>query len=49
MLSTCWECEQVIEIQTMNDHLIHECQHREKYKQCNKCNSVFLSEDFYGH
>lgn len=25
MLTTCWECEQVIEISTLNDHLMEEC------------------------
>lgn len=25
MLTTCWECEQVIEIQFMADHLVNEC------------------------
>lgn len=25
MLTTCWECEQVIEIQCMNEHLMEEC------------------------
>ena len=42
MLTPCWECEQVIEISSLNDHLIEECQHRHKYKQCDKCKSVFL-------
>jgi len=49
MLTTCWECEQVIEIFALNDHLIEECQSRDKYKPCNKCNSMFLNTDFYGH
>ena len=41
MLTTCWECEQVIEIQALNDHLLDECQNREKYKYCDKCGAVF--------
>ena len=49
MLTTCWECEQVIEISSLNEHLINECASRDKYKQCDKCDSVFLTNDFYGH
>ena len=49
MLTTCWECEQIIEISSLNDHLIDECASREKYKLCNKCNAVYQTTDFYGH
>lgn len=49
MLTTCWECEQVIEIQSLNDHLVDECASREKYKHCTKCQSVYPATDFYGH
>jgi len=49
MLTTCWECEQVIEISSLNEHLTDECQNRDKYKHCHKCNSVFLTTDFYAH
>lgn len=34
MLTTCWECEQVVEVSTLNEHLIEECQNSEKYKDC---------------
>ena len=34
MLTTCWECEQVVEVQALNEHLIEECQNAEKYKEC---------------
>lgn len=49
MLTTCWECEQVIEISGMNEHLIEECQNSDKYKQCHECKVVLLREEFPGH
>lgn len=32
MLTTCWECEQVIEIKQLEEHLLEECPHKQKYK-----------------
>ena len=49
MLTTCWECEQVIETSALTEHLVEECQSREKYMFCEKCKTVLLKEDFYGH
>ena len=49
MLTTCWECEQVIETSALTEHLVDECQSREKYMFCDKCRTVLLKEDFYGH
>ena len=42
MLTCCWECEQVIEVQHIEEHLLEECQHMDKYKFCPKCKSVLL-------
>ena len=49
MLTNCWECEQVIEVQNIEEHLLEECQHMEKYKFCPKCKSVLLVDEFDGH
>ena len=49
MLMQCWECEQVIEIAGLNEHLRTECQNRAKYQHCDKCDQVLLKEDFFGH
>lgn len=49
MLTCCWECEQVIEVQHIEEHLLEECQHMEKYKFCPKCKSVLLVDEFDGH
>ena len=32
MLTTCWECEQVIETHALSEHLVQECQNADKYK-----------------
>jgi centrosomal protein CEP104 len=31
VLCSCWECEQVIEIESLQDHLLEECQNAAKY------------------
>ena len=49
MLTTCWECEQVVEVPVLNEHLIEECQNSDKYRECNKCVTVLLKDDFPGH
>ena len=37
MLTTCWECEQVVEIKQIEDHLLHECRNKDRYSFCDKC------------
>lgn len=49
MLTCCWECEQVIEVKQIEEHLLEECQAMAKYKFCPKCRSVLLSEEFADH
>ena len=49
MLTTCWECEQVIEIQQMQDHLVDECQNSDRYKYHDTCKQVYVNEEFNGH
>lgn len=49
MLVSCWECNQVIEIASLDEHLLEECDNREDYKLCSKCKSVFRLEEFNGH
>ena len=49
MLTLCWECDQVIEIKQIEDHLLEECNHKDKYKYCSKCRSVLLKDEFEGH
>ena len=49
MLAQCWECGQVIEISTLNDHLLEECERSEDYKLCTKCKGVFRLDEFNNH
>ena len=49
MLTTCWECDQVIEIKQVEEHLLEECNQMHKYKYHNTCKAVLLQEEFNGH
>lgn len=49
MLTCCWECEQVIEIKQIEEHLLEECVNMAKYKYCPKCKAVLLAEEFGDH
>ena len=37
MLSSCKQCEQVIEIPTLNEHLMHECEIKGTHEECPRC------------
>ena len=37
MLGTCDLCQQIIELSTMNFHLMEECKFKGEMKQCQKC------------
>mmetsp|Transcript_11417 Transcript_11417/g.19279 ORF Transcript_11417/g.19279 Transcript_11417/m.19279 type:complete len:106 (+) Transcript_11417:2403-2720(+) len=49
MLTQCWECENVIEIQSIEEHLLQDCPQSHKYKFCQKCMTVYLQEEFDDH
>jgi len=49
MLIACWECEQVIEIAGLQDHLVEECERQEDYRLCSKCKSAYHVEEFNSH
>jgi len=38
MLTSCKLCEQVIEIATLHEHILNECESEIKHKLCLKCN-----------
>jgi hypothetical protein len=40
MLIQCWECEQIMDIASLDQHFLEECTRSENYKLCNKCKSV---------
>lgn len=37
MLVRCSECSQVVEVSTLSEHLVMECEHRELFIQCAPC------------
>ena len=45
MLTTCWECEQVIEIRQVEEHLLEECPNKDRYRFCGKCRQVLLAAE----
>ena len=40
MLMQCNNCKQIIEISNLNNHLLNECDFKDKYIKCNKCKQV---------
>lgn len=49
MLVRCKECSQVIEVATLTEHLVMECEHRENYTQCSQCTEAVRLEDYENH
>ena len=40
---------QVVEISSLSDHLLNECDVKANYTQCNKCGIAVLKTDFQQH
>merc|ERR1712129_178551 len=49
MLTSCKLCEQVIEIATLHEHILTECESGIKHQLCPKCNVPFPVQEFRGH
>ncbi|XP_015235681.1 PREDICTED: centrosomal protein of 104 kDa [Cyprinodon variegatus] len=49
MLRRCDECRQVVEIASLTEHLLRECENRSKFSQCPRCSEAVLSEDLSRH
>lgn len=49
MLSICKECGQVIELATLNDHLLHECAKKVRYEECPDCHFAMLPRELEKH
>lgn len=49
MLTRCTECSQIIEVATLNDHLISECEKRENFNQCASCLDAVMLSDYETH
>ena len=49
MLMQCTYCKQIIEISNLNNHLLNECDFKDKFIKCNKCKQVVEKETFNEH
>uniref|UniRef100_A0A3Q4N8I3 Centrosomal protein of 104 kDa n=1 Tax=Neolamprologus brichardi TaxID=32507 RepID=A0A3Q4N8I3_NEOBR len=49
MLRRCDECRQVVEIASLTEHLLGECENRSKFSQCPLCSEAVASEDLVHH
>jgi len=49
MLTSCAQCEQVIEIPTINEHLLEECEVQGTYKQCKNCKEPIAVNVYDSH
>lgn len=49
MLTNCNACGQIIEVSSLNNHLIKECVQKENYKQCKRCHESILVSEFELH
>lgn len=49
MLVRCKECSQVVEVSCLVEHLLTECENRQKYMQCSQCTEAVKIDDFQVH
>ncbi|XP_040009939.1 centrosomal protein of 104 kDa [Xiphias gladius] len=49
MLRRCDECRQVVEIASLTEHLLGECENRPKFSQCPRCLEAVATEDLTRH
>ncbi|XP_019126423.1 centrosomal protein of 104 kDa isoform X1 [Larimichthys crocea] len=49
MLRRCDECRQVVEIASLTEHLLGECENRSKFSQCPGCSEAVATEDLTEH
>ncbi|CAI2384678.1 unnamed protein product [Moneuplotes crassus] len=49
MLTTCFMCEQVIEIGDFNNHLLNECEKKDEFYQCTRCKQAVFKKGLEQH
>jgi len=49
MLSACSACGQVVEISSLNDHLLTECEKKPAFRACPRCREAIKAPDFKAH
>ena len=49
MLTSCSRCQQIIEVATLNDHLLNECSQKSNHQQCGRCGEAIASKFYKMH
>ena len=49
MLILCTECQQIIEISKLHNHLLTECSSKSKYKECSICKHAIQTQNMSSH
>ncbi|GBG27244.1 Centrosomal protein of 104 kDa [Hondaea fermentalgiana] len=49
MLTSCLQCEQVIEVAMLNDHLLNECEMKHNHERCPRCGEAIAAQYFNQH
>ncbi|XP_030280271.1 centrosomal protein of 104 kDa isoform X1 [Sparus aurata] len=49
MLRRCDECRQVVEIASLTEHLLGECESRSRFSQCPRCSEAVATEELTRH
>ncbi|XP_028309015.1 centrosomal protein of 104 kDa isoform X1 [Gouania willdenowi] len=49
MLRRCTECREVVEIASITEHLLRECESRSKFSRCLRCTEAVATEDLSRH
>ena len=49
MLTECTYCNQVIEIESLNNHLLNECDKSGDFKECPRCRESINNKEFEQH
>eukprot|EP00762_Andalucia_godoyi_P000013 ANDGO_02248.mRNA.1 hypothetical protein H257_15268 len=49
MLTVCQSCGQVVELASLNEHLLHECELKDDFAQCRKCEFAIQVDQLAKH
>jgi centrosomal protein CEP104 len=49
MLAICTECKQVVEISSLHEHLLDECEKKQSFRPCPKCGEALHSREYNSH
>ncbi|XP_054993749.1 centrosomal protein of 104 kDa [Sorex araneus] len=49
MLTRCAHCQQVVEIASLTEHLLTECDKKDEFGKCYRCGEAILKQDLPGH